>query len=690
MAELLLEFRSEEIPARMQRRAAGDLERLLTAALKENNLDHGAVDVRATPRRLAIRVDGLPETQPSRAVERKGPRTDAPEKAIEGFVGSIAISLDECEVREDKKGSFYVAVWEETGRPTRDVLSEIIVSVANDIPWPKSMRWAESSFRWIRPLHAVLAIFDGARLDGGLDTGDGILEFTDETAGHRFHAPEHFAVRDFEDYEARLRDAKVVADSATREQSIREQLGELCAAGGFQVPDDDGLYAEVAGLVEWPTVLIGSIDPAFMGLPAEVLVSSMREHQKYFGLKQASGEIAPSFAFVSNIEAVQPEAVVAGNERVLRARLSDAKYFWDQDLKVPLETMGEALDGIVFHAKLGTIGDKVERVEALAMWLAGAIPDANSQTVGRAARLAKADLVSGMVGEFPDLQGTMGRYYATAQGEPGDVADAIAEHYSPQGPADACPSAPVSAAVAMADKVDTLIGFWSVDEKPTGSKDPFALRRAALGVIRIVLENGLRISLRDAFAEARRHHKCNDAAIDVDLLSFFADRLKVHLRDEGVRHDHIEAVIEQQTDGDLVQLVARVRALSDFLQSDDGTNLLVAYRRAANIVRAEEKKDSTSYDGAAYDPGLNGAEPIEGALWDVLTRTESDIEAALTGEEFESAMKSLAGLRQPIDAFFDQVTVNVDDSVVRGNRLRLLARIQGVMNNVADFSKIEG
>ena len=690
MAELLIEFRSEEIPARMQRRAAADLERLLTAALKENNLNHGAVDVRATPRRLAIRVDALPETQPSRAVERKGPRTDAPERAIEGFVGSIAISLEECEVREDKKGSFYVAVWEETGRPTRDVLSEIVVGVANDIPWPKSMRWAETSFRWIRPLHAVLAIFDGTPLSGSLDTGDGKLEFTDQTAGHRFHAPELFAVRDFADYETRLRDAKVVADSAVREHSIREQLAELCAGAGFQVPDDDGLYAEVAGLVEWPQVLIGSIDPAFMELPAEVLVSSMREHQKYFGLKQENGEIAPSFAFVSNIEAARPEAVVAGNERVLRARLSDAKYFWDQDLKVQLEVMGKSLDGIVFHAKLGSVGDKVERVEALAMWFSGAIPDANSQTVGRAARLAKADLVSGMVGEFPDLQGTMGRYYATTQGEPVEVADAIAEHYSPQGPSDACPSAPVSAAVALADKVDTLIGFWSVDEKPTGSKDPFALRRAVLGVIRIVLENGLRISLRTAFAEARAHHKSNDAAIDDDLLSFFVDRLKVHLRDDGVRHDHIEAVIEQQREGDLVELVARVRALGGFLQSDDGTNLLVAYRRAANIVRAEEKKDSTNYDGSAYAPELNDAEPIESALWDVLTRTESEIEEALSGEAFESAMKSLAGLRQPIDAFFDEVTVNVDDSVVRGNRLRLLARIQGVMDNVADFSKVEG
>ena len=690
MAELLVEFLSEEIPARMQRRAAADLELLLTRALQENNLEHGSVDLRATPRRLAIRIDGLPETQPSRTVERKGPRTDAPEKAIEGFVGSIAIPLGDCEVREDKKGSFYVAVWEEAGRPTRELLPEIVVAVAHAMPWPKSMRWAGSKFRWVRPLHGILAIFDGAPLAGGLDTGDRLLAFSDRTAGHRFHAPEPFAVRDFADYEARLREARVIADSGAREAEIRNQLAQLCADGGFAVPDDDGLYAEVAGLVEWPRVLIGSIDPEFMELPAEVLVSSMREHQKYFGLRHGNGEIAPSFAFVSNIEADDPAAVIAGNERVLRARLSDAKYFWDLDLKTPLETMGRSLGGVVFHARLGSVGDKVDRVEALATWFAGAISDADAQTVARAARLAKADLVSGMVGEFPDLQGTMGRYYAMAQGEPAAVADAIAEHYSPAGPSDRCPTAPVSLAVALADKIDTLAGFWSIDEKPTGSKDPFALRRAALGVIRIVLENGLRVRLHDAFAEARAHHGCTDAAVDDDLLSFFGDRLKVHLRDAGVRHDHIEAVIAQQTGGDLVGLVARVRALADFLQSDAGTNLLVAYRRAANIVRAEEKKDGSSYDGATYDPALNAGEPVEAALWDVLTQSADALDAALVEEAFEAAMKSLAGMREPIDAFFDQVTVNVDDSDVRGNRLRLLARIQEVMNNVADFSKVEG
>ncbi|MBN43497.1 MAG: glycine--tRNA ligase subunit beta [Alphaproteobacteria bacterium] len=690
MAELLIEFRSEEIPARMQRRAAMELERLLTAALMENNLKHGPIALRATPRRLAICVDSLPDMQPSRTVERKGPRTDAPEEALEGFVRSTRVSLEECKVCDDKKGSFYMAVWEEAGRPTRDVLSEIVVALAADLPWPKSMRWADTRFRWVRPLHAVLAIFDGVPLEGGLETGGGVLAFTDQTVGHRFHAPDNFAVGGLADYDTKLRNAFVIADSQQREDVIREQMALACADGGFQFPDDDGLYAEVAGLVEWPRVLIGAIDPSFMDLPAEVLISSMREHQKYFGLTDGAGELASSFAFVSNIEADDPAAVIAGNERVLRARLSDAKYFWDHDLETPLAEMQDALSEIVFHAKLGSVGDKVARIEGLAGWFGAAIPGVDAASVIRAARLAKADLVSGMVGEFPDLQGVIGRYYAVAQGEPVDVANAIADHYAPQGPSDVCPSAPMSMAVALADKVDTLVGFWLADEKPTSSKDPFALRRAALGVIRILLENGLRISLRDAFAEARRLHECTDEAIDADLLSFFADRLKVYLRDHGVRHDHIEAVIGLQSAGDLVEVVARVHALDAFLGTDDGTNLLVAYRRASNILRSEEKQDDVAYNGDQYKPGLDGTDDVEAVLWKVLSRTEAEIATALTVELFETAMQGLAELRQPVDEFFEQVTVNADDPSIRGNRLRLLARIQGVMNDVADFSKIEG
>ena len=690
MAELLVEFLSEEIPAWMQRRAADDLARLLADGLKSANLDHDTIETFATPRRLAVRVDGLPLQQPTRQIERKGPRTDAPQKALDGFLRSIAIPLEECEVREDKKGRFYAAVWEETGRPTREVLPEIIVAVAGELPWPKSMRWGQTTMRWVRPLHSMLAIYDGATLDGGLDIGGATLTFTDTTAGHRFHAPERFSVNGASDYTEKLRAAKVIADPQAREAEIRSQMAAACAAEGLAVPDDDALFAEVTGLVEWPVVLVGDIDPDFMALPPEVLISSMREHQKYFALHNADGGMAGRFAFVANIEAADPAAVIAGNERVLRARLSDAKYFWDQDLKRPLEEMGAALDGIVFHAKLGTVGDKVARVADLAGWFAAAIPGADAQAATRAARLAKADLVSGMVGEFPDLQGVMGRYYATAQGESAEIADAIAQHYAPQGPSDACPTAAVSIALALADKIDTLAGFWSIDERPTGSKDPFALRRAALGIIRIVLENGVRISLREAVAEARAQHGSDDDALDDDLLGFFADRLKAHLRDEGVRHDRIAAVIGQDTRGDLVDVAARVRALGAFLDSEDGTNLLVAYRRAANIVRAEEHRDGVAYDGAGYEPGIEGAGDVETALWEVLARTESGIASALADEAFERAMQQLAELRQPVDAFFDQVKVNVDDSAVRGNRLRLLARIQGFMNNVADFSQVEG
>jgi glycyl-tRNA synthetase beta chain len=690
MAELLVEFLSEEIPARMQRRAGDDLVRLLSEGLTAANLGFDAIASYTTPRRLAVRVDGLPVEQPARQVERKGPRTDAPHKAIDGFLGSIAIPLDQCEVREDKKGSFYVAVWEEAGRNTAEVLPGLILDAAQALPWPKSMRWGTTTMRWVRPLHSVLAVFDGAVLDGALDTGDGALSFTDETRGHRFLAPDAFKVHGFAAYRDRLRDAKVLVDPAEREAAIRAQMKELCAGAGLEEPDDDALYAEVTGLVEWPVVLLGTIDPRYMDLPSEVLITSMREHQKYFGLHTRDGALAPRFAFVSNLATDNAAAIVAGNERVLRARLSDARHFWDLDLATPLDARTPALDGIVFHARLGSIGEKSTRVEALAGWIGARLDGADPDAVSRAAKLAKADLVSGMVGEFPELQGVMGRYYARAQGESAAVAEAIAAHYSPLGPADTCPTAPTSVAVALADKLDILSGFWMIDEKPTGSKDPFALRRAALGVIRLILENGIRITLRDLLARARAGHANDNAAQDDDLLAFFADRLKVHLRDAGVRHDLIEAVFGQGGDGDLVAVVARVHALAAFAGSEDGANLLTAYRRAANIVRAEEKKDDTVYAGDAYSPDGSAGEPIEARLWESLQETEGTLGPALMEERYEDAMRSLAGLRRPVDEFFDKVTVNVDDSVVRGNRLRLLARIQGVMNNVADFSRVEG
>lgn len=690
MPELLVEYLSEEIPARMQRRAADELGRLFGAALKDNNLEFEAIATYATPRRLIVHVTGVPETQSTQEIERKGPRTDAPEKALEGFLGSVPVTIEQCEVREDKKGSFYVACWTEEGGNSRDVLSGIITNVTTDLSWPKSMRWSETTFRWVRPLHNVLAVFDGAALSGAIDTGDGVLTFSDCTRGHRFMAPAEFSVSSFDHYAGKMREARVIVDDAERQNVIRAQMNEACQTAGLNVPDDDGLYREVAGLVEWPTVLLGNIDAAFMELPREVLTSSMREHQKYFSIDDGNDGLVPKFAFVSNIAAENTAGIVAGNERVLRARLSDAKYFWDLDLKTPLDQRVGALEDIVFHAKLGTVGAKVTRVEGLASWISGFVDGASKDAAVRAARLAKADLVSGMVGEFPDLQGVMGRYYAHAQNEPDEIADAIAQHYAPLGPNDQCPTAPVSTVVALADKLDTLVGFWSIDEKPTGSKDPFALRRAALGVIRILLENRIRLNLRAAFAEARRHHGCDDSEIDADLLQFFADRLNAHLRDEGVRHDHINAVFTLPDAEDLVGVVDRVRALGPFLTSEDGTNLLIAYRRAANIVRAEEKKDGEHYGGGDYarDSALQDA--AESILADKLGPTESAVGKSLAEEDFAQSMQLLAGLRTPLDEFFDQVTVNVDDPATRRNRLRLLARIQEVMNNVADFSKVEG
>ncbi|MBO6782255.1 MAG: glycine--tRNA ligase subunit beta [Alphaproteobacteria bacterium] len=690
MPELLVEFFSEEIPARMQRRAGEDLQRLLATALRDHDLPFEDIKSFTTPRRLTVLASALPLIQPTREIERKGPRTDAPERAIEGFLGSVPVDLDQCAVVEDKKGAFYVARWTEEGRDARVVLPDVIGEIARALPWPKSMRWGATTFRWVRPLHGVLAIFDGKALPGGIDTGDGSLGYSNTTHGHRFMAPCSIEVSDFMEYSAGLKDAFVLIDPAERERVIRDQMDQACAASGLRVPDDDALFAEVAGLVEWPSLHIGTIDTDFMDLPREVLVSSMREHQKYFALETEDGRPAPNFAFVANIDAQSADAVIAGYERVLRARLSDAKYFWDLDREAPLESRVASLDGIVFHAKLGTVGDKVARVSRLAEYLSDKIQGASVSDVTRAAQLAKADLVTGMVGEFPDLQGVMGRYYAQAQGESAAVSDAIAEHYAPLGPNDRCPTAPVSVAVALADKLDTLTGFWSIDDKPTGSKDPFALRRAALGVIRLILENELRLDLREAVRFSAKLHSTEGDALVEDLIRFFADRLKVYLRDQGARHDRIDSVLGDKMPGELMSVVQRVAAVGEFLDSEDGANLLTAYRRAANIVRAESKKDAGEFRGADYVNEEALQDPAETLLVSKLAAVESDAATALEEEAFDRAMHALADLRAPLDAFFDEVTVNVDDSAARGNRLRLLARVQEVMNNVADFSKVEG
>ncbi len=703
MAELLVELLSEEIPARMQARAAADLERLVTEGLKKAGLEHGAAAAYATPRRLALAVDGLPEKQPDLREERKGPRVGSPDKAIEGFLRSVGLdSLEQCEKREVKGNEFWFAVIERKGQSTVEILPDKIFGAIFDLPWPKAMRWSLGGKRWIRPLHSVLALFDGKVLDlanynDGLDAmmfPQNVQFNATTTCGHRFLAPEPFAVTGFADYRNKLAAAKVILDPAERRRRIHAEAVALAKKEGLTLREDPGLLDEVAGLVEWPVLYMGRIDEAFMAVPPEVLITSMRTHQRYFSCLNPDGSLAPRFIVAANMETEDGgKAVVAGNERVLRARLSDARFFWDQDRAKSLESRIPALNGITFHARLGSVGDKVDRVEALAVALAGHVEGADPDRVRSAARLAKADLVTEMVGEFPEVQGVMGRYYALHDGEHAEVADAVRDHYAPQGPNGACPTAPVSVCVALADKIDTLVGFWAIDEKPTGSRDPYALRRAALGVIRLVLENGLRLRLADILKEAAFEVGNPDYGSPVtadigNLLSFFIDRLKVHLREEGVRHDHIAAVFELGGEDDLARLMARVEALSAFLATEDGANLLTAYRRAANILRIEEKKDGTSY-AAEPDPALL-TDLHERALAEALDATAEDAGAALGREAFGAAMAALARLRAPVDTFFDEVTVNAEDAALRANRLKLLARIRATMDKVADFSKIEG
>ncbi len=696
MAELLLEILSEEIPARMQARAADDLQRLMGEGLKKAGLEFNNTRSYVTPRRLVYVADGIPERTPDISEERKGPATDAPEQALNGFLGSVSLTLDQCETREIKGREFYFAVIEKPGSQTADVLPNVIANALNALPWAKSMKWANHDMRWVRPLHGLVSVFDNALLPMTF----GPLSSTNTTVGHRFLAPDVITVSDFDDYKSKLLAAKVMIDPAERRELIATGATKLAATEDLTVKDDRGLLDEVTGLVEWPVVLMGQIDDQFMDLPPEVLTTSMRSHQKYFSCLDADGKLANRFIVVANTETRDGGAqIVAGNVRVLNARLADARFVWDQDRMKPLASRVPTLKDRVFHAKLGTLDDKADRMQALAAEIAGMVEGADKDKVRSAARLAKADLSTGMVGEFPDLQGIMGRYYALHDGESADVADAIAEHYAPQGPGDTCPTKPVSVCVALADKIDTLVGFFGIDEKPTGSKDPFALRRAALGVIRLILENGLRLNLLPIFNDPDKRYlksprekvagkiNSNDE-IGLSLLGFFADRLKVHLKEQGVRHDLIDAVFSVGGEDDLVRLLARVDALSGFLSTDDGANLLAAYKRAANILRIEEKKDATTYSGSV-DASLLVADE-ERALHDHLQAMGKDIATDMEAENFAGVMAKLASARPLVDAFFDEVTVNADDAAVRVNRLNLLALVRQSVDAIADFSRIEG
>jgi glycyl-tRNA synthetase beta chain len=693
MSELLLELLSEEIPARMQARASDDLKRLIVDGLKARGLDVGEARSFATPRRLTLVIEGVPAKSPAISEEKKGPRVGAPDQAVQGFLKSAGLASieDATVVKDEKKGDFYVAKIEKPGRASAEIIAETIVEVAAKFPWPKSMRWGSSSFQWVRPLQSALCLLDGKVVPFELNG----IEAGNETRGHRFLGPGPFKVKNFADYEAKLAAHHVMLDPAKRAAAISEQAHALAKDAKLELIEDDALLAENAGLTEWPVVLMGTFDKAFLEVPAEVLTTSMKTHQKCFSLRETrSKKLANKFLLVSNLVAKDDGAeIVSGNEKVIRARLSDTKFFWEQDLKHPLGEMAGKLSGITFHEKLGSQKDRVERIEALAFELAGAC-DAIPEDARRAAGLAKADLVSGMVGEFPELQGLMGRYYAEHVGTKPEIARALELHYKPKGPTDTVPREDqgdaVAVAVALADKLDTLVGFWAIGEKPTGSGDPYQLRRAALGVIRIVLENDLRVPLNHYIEIGERLHGAKKAAGEVqsDLLSFFADRLKVFLRDQGKRHDLIDAVFALGGQDDLALIVRRVEALDAFLKTDDGANLLAGVKRAANILAIEEKKDKKSYAGP-YDLKLI-SEKEETALAAAIEATKQDTVAAINVENFAGAMRALSELRAPVDAFFEKILVNADDPKIRENRLRLLSEIRAATQTVADFSKISG
>ena len=692
MPDLLLEVLSEEIPARMQAGGSEALKEQVTRRLKDARLEFAAEDVKsfATPRRLALIVPGLPAVQPDITVERKGPRVDAPEKAIAGFLESTGLTLEDCEQRETPKGPVWFAVKQEKGRPTADLLADLLPEALAAVSWPKSMRWDESGVRWVRPIRSILCLLN----DEVVPFRFGAIESGRTTQGHRFLTDKPLTINHTGVYEHSLGLARVMLDPKQRAQKIKGAAEGLAIDEGLTFVPDDKLLDENAGLVEWPVVKIGTIDERFMELPTEVLRSAMGTHQRYFGLMEGIEQPASRFVMVANTEvtAVSTE-ITDGNERVLRARLADARFFWDQDSRVSLVDRVPRLEGIVFHGRLGSMRDKAERIAALALTLCNWIGYADAPLVEKAGLLCKADLVTEMVGEFPNLQGIMGSYYAGAQDEPPAVCAAIAEHYAPQGPGDDCPKAPVSVAVALADKLDTLTGFFAIGERPTGSKDPFALRRAALGTIRLIIENRLRLPLgqalqaaRDGYLDTLPEEPGPEATRDA-LLAFFADRLRVHLRDKGERHDLVGAVFAVSGEDDLVRLLSRVDALKFFLDMD-GANLLTAYRRAANILRIEEKKDGIRYEGEP-DPSLF-AEAEERLLHERIAVARDRADNALRREAFDHAMSFMATLREPVDAFFDNVTVNCEDPALRRNRLLMLSQIRSTLDRVADFSKIEG
>jgi len=686
MPDLLLELLSEEIPARMQVRAAADLQKMVTDRLVAAGLVYEGAKAFVTPRRLALSVHGVPARQPDIKDEKKGPRVGAPENAIAGFLKAAGLqSIEQAKVQPDKKGDFYVAVIDKPGQPTLDVIAEMISEVVRSFPWPKSMRWGTGRLSWVRPLHSIVATFGPETEEPAVVSFDiDGIQGGDETRGHRFMAPGPIKVRHFEDYVAKLEKAKVVLDPARRADMILADAKNLAFAQGYELVEDEGLLAEVAGLVEWPVTLMGTFDKSFLSIPDEVVRATIRNNQKCFVLRDSqTAKLANKFILVANEEAADGgKAIVAGNERVIRARLSDAKFFYDTDLKIRLEDRLPKFEHIVFHEKLGTQAARIARITALAGQLAP-IVGADVAKAERAAQLCKADLLTDVVGEFPELQGLMGRYYAEAQDEDEDVAHACEDHYKPKGPDDLVPAEPVSIAVALADKIDTLTGFWAIDEKPTGSKDPYALRRAALGVIRLVIDNKLRLPLKGVFQKAVKNFLAGD-----DLLSFFADRLKVQLREQGARHDLVDAVFSLSGQDDLLMIVHRVEALGKFLDSDDGKNLLAGYKRATNIIRIEEKKDKREYTGTPDSKKYQL--PEEKALAGAIDVAKKEASAAVAKEDFAAAMRAMVKLRPRVDAFFDKVTVNVDDKALRENRLKLLNEIREATRSVADFSKIEG